>query len=98
MNDPDDAIRVCEAINSALIASGLKAVLFDSRACPAPIPAVRAVYWEWTTSKTYHDRVAILAVSEMTRVSGNMTAISVDAPLRSFGDEADAVKWLLRKR
>jgi hypothetical protein len=97
MTDPVNAARVCAAIDAALRATGYVTVMFDSRACPAPNNEVRDVYWAWTKAQTLHKRVAILANSAMTRVSGNMTAIAHDAPLRSFADEAEAVKWLLGK-
>lgn len=98
MDDPANAKLVCEAIDAALLATGFRVVLFETRECRPPTAAVREVYWSWTKAGAHHDRVAILAQSEMTRVSGNMTALALEAPLRSFGDEAEAVKWLLRKR
>ncbi|MCA9706871.1 MAG: hypothetical protein KDK70_13545, partial [Myxococcales bacterium] len=86
--DLDVARQALAAIDEALVGSGSRRVLFDTRELPPPIEAVNSMYWEWVTRGTNHDRVALLVRSEMKRVEGNMRALAKGVQLRSFHDEA----------
>ena len=89
------AAQVCQAIDDALLRGKVDRVLFDTRETEAPAEDVRTAMWEWVSARRHHCRCAIVAQSELTQVSGNMTARSFKAPLRSFGDLEEAERWLL---
>jgi hypothetical protein len=88
------AAAVCEAIDHALVSGGVTRVLFDTRETEAPSDDVRELMWAWCAKGTNHDRLAIVAQSEATRVSGRMTAISRGVNLCTFSDVEAAAAWL----
>lgn len=89
------AQEVLAAIDATLIRGGVDRVLFDTRETAPPPDELRPVMWEWVHARKHHQRCAIVASSEMRRISGNMTARSMQAPLRSFADFDEALRWLL---
>ena len=93
-----DAVRhLCAAIDRALEAAELRAVLFDTRTTAKPTDEVNKAMWEWTADCRHHDVVAIVVKSELLRVSGNMTALSKGIGLKSFSTIPDAEAFLRRK-
>ncbi len=73
---------------------GVRGVLFDTRGVLPPTEDARRLWWAWAEAGVHHDAVALLVESELTRISGNMTAMSRGAKVRSFHVWADAEAWL----
>ena len=90
----DEAKFVCQQLDAALLASGARAVLFDTRETVSPGDDVRNFMWDWVSRAENFDRAAIVVNSEMLRTQANMTALSRGAKLRSFNDFDIAVAWL----
>ncbi len=86
--------RVLEVLDGLLREHRLRAVLFDTRGVDPPTPDARECWWAWIEAATHHDRVAVIVMSEMTQIRGNMTALSRRSPVRSFTDIAVAEAWL----
>lgn len=89
------AVALFAAIDDALLRHGIRAAVFDTRETPAPPPAARKLWWEWLETAAHHDRVGVVVRSELTRISGNMTALSRKVRLRSFENLRDAQAWVL---
>lgn len=83
-----------EQLDQALVSSGVRGIIFDTREMTPPSPEVNELYWNWVTAGKNHDRVAILVESEMRRIEGNMKALSKRVKLRSFHELEAAQKWL----
>lgn len=85
-------------IDDFLLEHGLARVIWDSRQAEGHPPDVRTVIWEWLTAARVLKASAILAESEMLRVSANLSSMSSGLKLRSFGDADAAHEWLMAQR
>lgn len=81
-------------VDGLLRRHGLRTVIFDSRRTEGACKEARAIWWAWLERGECHDRVAVVADSEMVRVSGNLTALSKKVSFRSFETMDDAVAWV----
>lgn len=88
-----DAVR---RIDDALVASGLRRLILDSRLLLPPTPSINQMFWEWAEAGTHHERLALVVTSDMKRVQGNMGAVAKRLQLRSFHVPDEAEKWLRR--
>ena len=92
--NPARAREVLGAVDQALEAGGVRAVMFDTRDMEAPPEEVNAILRAWVDLCLNHDKVALLVRSDLKRIASNMRALSVGVKMRSFHDRDEAVAWL----
>jgi hypothetical protein len=90
----DDVRARLRSVDALLQKHELRAVIFDSRHTDGPSGEARTMWWNWLERGEFHDRVAVVANSEMVRVSGNLTALSKKVAFRSFETMEDAAAWV----
>ena len=88
------ARKILLAVDKVLEASGVRAVMFDTREMEPPSEEVNTLLRAWVDRCTYHDKVALLVKSDLKRIASNMRALSVGVKMRSFHDLAEAEAWL----
>lgn len=81
-------------VDALLQQHGLRAVVFDSRNTDGPQGEARTLWWSWLERGEFHERVAVVADSDMVRVAGNLTALSKKVAFRSFDSMDAAVAWI----
>ena len=83
------------AVDMALAVSGARAALFDTRPILDTVSeASREICWKWAAQRRYHDRVALVATSQMIQIQANMTARSTRTTVRAFPSIELARDWL----
>jgi hypothetical protein len=94
-SEVDAQKRMLREVDDLLRTTGFRKVVIDTRALPMHVTGpARDVCWQWATQRAHHDRVALLANSEMVRIQGNMTARAKKVHLRSFANLDEALGWL----
>lgn len=91
------ARAICAAIERHLADHPGVGVLFDTRDTEPPGEDVRQVMWSWCEEASRRARIAIVARSELNRLSARMTALSKGVGLKSFADADEASTWVRRQ-
>lgn len=88
------ALDTQRAIESALVGTGVRDVLFDNRGTIAPSRSIRNAMWSWLQSGRVFDRVALVLKSIVLGRWLNLAAMSHNVPVRVFSDPKLARDWL----
>lgn len=92
----ETATQWCTDLEIFLGAHTLERVLWDSRPAEPLLPEVRACIWKWLESGRVLRRSAILANSELIRLSANLSSFGGNVKVRAFGELEEATVWLSR--